>query len=72
MGGAARAAGVVVRTWRARPASQRKRRLKGRDSGFMLARRLKETVTHLPRSRGLASALGATLPALFAAFPFGS
>jgi hypothetical protein len=30
MGGAARAAGVVVAAWRARPASQRKRRLKRR------------------------------------------
>ena len=65
MGGAARAADVVVPAWRARPASQRKRRLKRRDSGFMLARRLKATVTDLPRSRGLAGAAGTTLTAMF-------
>ena len=62
MGGAARAATVLVQAWRARPASQRKRRLKRRASGFWLARRLKATVTHLPRWRGLASAPGTTLP----------
>lgn len=45
-GGAVRAAIVIWRTWRVRPASQRKRRLKGRDSAGFAGAALEEDRSH--------------------------